>query len=171
MNSTNAQRAELLDILVERRKKLTGENSGRPSAGNPILQPAVGLLLAYFLKTSHEAIAPDRLFDWLGLAALDPPDLLPSDDEPTISDWLSHHPEIQKAMIAACVETAGGQQRFDSFVECVSMQRSRLFNATPPPDSDPGVSNRQYTQPMIMRPSGISTRSLMPCITTNMTKG
>ena len=132
-NSTNAQRTELLDNLVERYKTLTVEIREDPQPDLPFSNLPSDLL-ARFLKTSQKEIAPDRLFGWLGIAALDPPDLLPSEDEPTISHWLSHHPEIQKAMIAACVEDCRGQQRFDSFVECVSMQCSRLFDATPPSD-------------------------------------
>ena len=132
-DSTNTQCGELLDTLVERYKKLTVEIREDPQPDLPFSN-LMSDLLARFLKTSQKEIAPDRLFGWLGIAALDPPDLLPSEDEPTISHWLSHHPEIQKAMIAACVEDCRGQQRFDSFVECVSMKRSRLFNAKPPLD-------------------------------------
>ena len=132
-NSTNAQRAEFLDILVERNKKLTAEI-------REDLQPDIPFsslpsdLLVRFLKTSQEDIAPDRLFDWLGLAALDPPDLLPFDDEPAIDDWLSQHPKIQKSIIAKCIECCNGKQPFGSFSTCVDMKRSRLFNATPPSD-------------------------------------
>ena len=132
-DSTNTQCGELLDTLVERYNKLSAEIQEDPQPDLPFSNLPSALLVR-FLKTSQEEIAPDRLFGWLGIAALDPPDLLPSEDEPTISHWLSHHPESQKAMIAACVEDCRGQQRFDSFVECVSMQRSRLFNATPPSD-------------------------------------
>ena len=130
MNSTNAQRAELLDILVERNKKLTAEIREDFQPDIPFSSLPSDLLVR-FLKTSQEDIAPDRLFDWLGLAALDPLDLLPFDDEPAIDDWLSKHPKIQKTIIAMCVEHCRGEQQFDS---CVDMKRSRLSNATPPPD-------------------------------------
>ena len=129
-NSTNAQCAELLDILVERYKKLSAEIQEDPQPDIPFCSLPSDLLVR-FLKTSQEDIAPDRLFDWLGLAALDPLDLLPFDDEPAIDDWLSKHPKIQKTIIAMCVEHCRGEQQFDS---CVDMKRSRLSNATPPPD-------------------------------------
>ena len=131
--STNAQCAELLDTLVARHKKMSAEI-------REDLQPDIPFsslpsdLLVRFLKTSQEDIAPDQLFDWLGLAALDPPDLLPFDDEPAIDDWLSKHPRIQKSIIAKCIECCNGKQPFGSFSTCVDMKRSRLFNATPPPD-------------------------------------
>ena len=139
MNSTNGQRAELLDILVERRRELWEKIQVDSRPGNPVCR-LPSLLLAYFLNESHEAIAPDRLFDWLGLAALDFEDFDPSNRyEPPIDatgkirDWLSEHHETQKAIIAACVEHCHGEQQFDL---CVEMKRfSRLFNSTLPPDS------------------------------------
>ena len=138
MNSTNGQRAELLDILVERRRELWEKIQVDSRPGNPTCR-LPSLLLAYFLNESHEAIAPDRLFDWLGVAALDFEDFDPSNRyEPPIDatgkirDWLSEHHETQKAIIAACVEHCHGEQQFDL---CVEMKRfSRLFNSTLPPD-------------------------------------
>ena len=129
-NSTNAQRTELLDALVERYKDLTLEiwEDDPPDIPFSSLPSA---LLVRFLKTAQEDIALDRLYAWLGIAALDPPDLLPFDDEPAIGDWLKHHPEIQKAMIAACIEDCRGKQQFNV---CVDMKRRRLLNATPPQD-------------------------------------
>ena len=140
MDSTNAQRAELLDILVERRHELWEKIREDPHPGNPACN-LPSLLLAYFLNESHEAIAPDRLFDWLGLAALDFDDFDPSrpyehlDTETgKIHDWLTKHPETQKAIIAKCVEHCYGKERLRSFVTCVDRKRRRMFNATLPPD-------------------------------------
>ncbi len=132
-DSTNEQRAELLDIFVERYKKLSAEIQENPQPDLPFSSLPSALLIR-FLKTSQEEIDPDRLFNWLHVAALDTPDLLPRDDEPTINDWLSKHPKIQKAIIAKCIECCHGKEPFDSFLTCVSMQRRRLFNATLPPD-------------------------------------
>ena len=140
MDSTNAQRAEILDILVEQRRELWEKIREDPHPGNPASN-LPSLLLAYFLNASHEAIAPDRLFDWLGVAALDFEDFDPSKpyehlgtETGKIHDWLTKHPETQKAMIAKCVENCYGKQPFNSFVTCVYKKRRRMFNATLPPD-------------------------------------
>ncbi len=137
INSTNAQRAELLDILVERHHELWKKIQVDPGPGNPACR-LPSLLLARFLNTLREDITPDRLFDWLGVAALDFEDFDPSGlYEPTgtaphdIGVWLSEHPKIQKTIIAMCVEHCRGGQQFDS---CVYMKRRRLFGATPPSD-------------------------------------
>ena len=132
-DSTNEQRAELLDIFVERYEKLSAEIQGDLQPDIPFSSLPSALLIR-FLKTSQEEIDSDRFFNWLHVAALDPPDLLPRDDEPTIDDWLSKHPKIQKAILAKCIECCHGKEPFDSFFTCVSMQRRRLFNATLPPD-------------------------------------
>ena len=137
-NSTNAQRAEFLDILVEKSRELWKKIEVDPRPGNPACRlPA--FLLACFLTTPHEDIAPDRLFDWLGIAALDFEDLgrsnryePPIDATGQIRDWLINHPETQKAIIATCVKNCRGEQEFNS---CVERKRlGRLFNATLPPD-------------------------------------
>ena len=141
MNSTNAQRAEILDILVERRHELWEKIREDPHPGNPACN-LPSLLLAYFLNELHEAIAPDRLFDWLGVATLDFEDFDPSKpyehlgtETGKIRDWLSKHSKIQKAIIANCIEHCHGQQPLNSFFACVDRKRRRLlFGATPPPD-------------------------------------
>ena len=140
MDSTNAQRAEILDILLERRHELWEKIREDPHPGNPACN-LPSLLLAYFLNELHEAIAPDRLFDWLGIATLDFEDFDPSKpyehlgtETGKIHDWLTKHPETQKAMIAKCVENCHGKQPFNSFVTCVDKKRRRMFNATLPPD-------------------------------------
>ena len=127
-NSTNAQRAELLDILVERADELWEGISK-----NLHLSRLPSLLLARFLSASHENIASDRLFGWLDIAASCSEQhglhLQATDD---IRVWLSEHPETQKAIIATCVERCRVEQPFDL---CVDRRRHRLlFNATPPPD-------------------------------------
>lgn len=127
-NSTNAQRAELLDILVERADELWEGISK-----NLHLSRLPSLLLAHSLKTSHENIASDRLFGWLDIAAsCSERHGLHPQAEVDIHVWLSEHPETQKAIIATCVEHCRGEQPFDL---CVDRRRHRLlFNATPPPD-------------------------------------
>ena len=126
-NSTDAQRAELLDILVERADELIKEN--HPISRLP------SLLLAHSLNTSHENIASDRLFGWLDIAASCSEQHGPHPQaEVDIHVWLSEHPEIQKAIIATCVEHCRVEQSFDQFENCVYENQRRLFNATPPPD-------------------------------------
>ncbi len=138
MDSTNAERAALLDILVEQRRELWEKIREDPGPGNPACRlPA--LLLARFLNESRKDIVPDRLFDWLGIAALDFEDFNtsglyepPIDATDKIRDWLINHPETQKAIIAACIEHCRGEQEFNLCVE--RKRHSRLFNATLPPD-------------------------------------
>ena len=128
-NSTNAQCEELLDTLVERYKKLSAETQGDTQPDIPF-SSLLSDLLVRFLNTSQEEIDPDRLFSWLGIAALDFLDT----DRDNISDWLSKHPRIQKVIIAKCIERCRGEQPFNSFVTCLNWKRRRLFNATPPTD-------------------------------------
>ncbi len=158
--STNAQLTELLDILVERSDELLEKIRVNPRPSNPACR-LPSSLLARFLNTSHENIAPDRLFDWLGVAALDfgPSDHLdpevpkmmdglaslqavvkyyeqhgyepPGNATHDIGVWLSNHPTIQKEIVAMCIKHCRGEQQFDL---CVDMKHRRLFDATLPPD-------------------------------------
>ena len=132
-NSTNPQRAELLDILVERSDELLEKIRKDPTdTRNPIYHLPSNLLIR-FLKTSQEEIAPHRLFSWLKVAAWNYHEMwVPPDGAEDIRAWLSEHHETHKAMIAACIEDCSGEQRFDI---CVDMKRHRLlFGTTPPPD-------------------------------------
>ena len=128
-NSTKVQCAELVDTLVERYKKLSMETQGDTQPDIPF-SSLLSDLLCRLLKTSQEDIATNRLFNWLGVAALD---FLDTDGD-KIRDWLDNHPEIQKVITAMCIEHCYGIEQFDSFVTCVNRKRQRLFNATPPPD-------------------------------------
>ncbi len=127
-DSTNMQCAELLDTLVERYKKLSAEIQGYSQPDIPFSSLLSDLLCR--LLTSQEEIAPDRLFNWLGVAILDFLDT----DKDKLSDWLSNHPETQKVITAMCIEECGGIEQFNSFVACVNKKRHRLFDATLPPD-------------------------------------
>ena len=131
--ATNAQCAELLDILVERSDELLEKiRKDTTDTRNPIYHLPSNLLVR-FLQTSQEKIAPHRLFSWFGIAAWNRHAMwVPPDNSEGIRAWLSQHPETQKAMIAACVKDCRGKQRFN---ECVDMMRHKLlFDATPPPD-------------------------------------
>ena len=132
-NSTNTQRAELLDILVEQSDELLEKIREDPTDTRNLLYHLPSNLLGRFLNAAQEEIAPDRLFSWLGIAAWNYHERrVPPDDAEGIRAWLSQHPETQKAMIAACVEDCRGKQRF---TVCVDMRRNKLlFGATPPPD-------------------------------------
>ncbi len=140
MDSTNTQRAELLDILVEQRHKLWEKIREDSHPGNPASK-LPSFLLAYFLNASQEDIAPNRLFDWLGIAALDFEDFDSSKpyehlgtETGKIRDWLNKHPEAQKTIIAKCIECCHGKEQCDSFFICVDRKRRRLFDTTLPPD-------------------------------------
>ena len=134
-NSTSAQCAEILDILVERSDELLEKIREDPTDTRNLLYHLPSNLLGRFLNAAQEEIAPDRLFSWLGVAAWNYHERwVPPDDAEGIGAWLSQHPETQKAMIAKCVENCHGKQPFNSFVTCVYMKRRRLFNATLPPD-------------------------------------
>ncbi len=124
----NAERAELLDRLVEQRLKLRKNILEHQEPENPAIK-LPSRLLAGFLNESHEDIAPERLFGWLGLAALDFEDFPLSnpstrfqdqDSVQQIRNWLTTHPETHKAMIALCVEDCRG--------------KGRLFRTPRPPD-------------------------------------
>ena len=132
-NSTSAQRAELLDLLVERSDELLEKIREDPADTRNLIYHLPSDLLVRFLNTAQEEIAPDRLFSWLEIAAWNYHERRVSPDGAEgIRAWLSQHPETQKAMIAACVEDCRGKQRFDV---CVGMKRHKLlFGATPPPD-------------------------------------
>ncbi len=125
--STNAQRAELLDRLVELYKKYPVEIQEDTQPDIPF-SSLLSDLLVRFLNTSQEEIDPGRLFSWLGGAALD---FLDTDSD-KIGDWLSNHPETQKVITAMCIEHCYGIEQFDSFVTCVNRELQRLFNATSP---------------------------------------
>lgn len=131
-NSTNAQRAELLDILVARSDELSEKIRKDPTdTRNPIYHLPSNLLVR-FLNTAQEEIAPGRLFSWLKVAGWnDHERRVPPDGAEGIGTWLSQHPN-QKAMIAACVEDCRGKQQFTVYVD---MKRNKLlFGATPPLD-------------------------------------
>lgn len=130
-NSTNTQRAELLDILVERSDELLEKiQEDRTDTRNPIYHLPSNLLVR-FLNTAQEEIAPGRLFSWLKVAAWNYHERrVPPDGAEGIRAWLSQHPEIYKAMMAECIEDCRGKQWFDV---CVDMMRHKLlFGATPP---------------------------------------
>ncbi|MCY4613305.1 MAG: hypothetical protein OXB94_06775, partial [Nitrospira sp.] len=132
-NSTNAQCAELLDILVKRSDELLEKIWKNPTDTRNLIYHLPSNLLVRFLNTAQEEIAPGRLFSWLGVAAWNHHEMwVPPDGAKGICTWLSEHPDTHKAMIAACIEDSSGEQRFDI---CVDMKRHRLlFDATPPPD-------------------------------------
>ena len=133
MDSTNAQCAELLDILVERYNELLEKIQEDLTDTRNLIYHLPSNLLVRFLKTSQEKIVPHRLFSWLKVAAWNYHEMwVPPDGTEGIRAWLSEHHETHKAMIAACIEDCSGEQRFDI---CVDMKRHRLlFGATPPPD-------------------------------------
>ena len=132
-NSTSAQCAELLDILVKRSDELLEKIRKDPTDTRNLIYHLPSNLLVRFLNTAQEEIAPGRLFSWLGVAAWNHHEMwVPPDGAKGIRAWLSEHPDTHKAMIAACIEDCSGEQRFDI---CVDMKRHRLlFDATPPPD-------------------------------------
>ena len=111
-NSTNTQRAELLDILVEQSDELLEKIREDPTDTRNLLYHLPSNLLGRFLNAAQEEIAPDRLFSWLEIAAWNYHERrISPDGAEGIRAWLSQHPETQKAMIAACVEDCRGKQR------------------------------------------------------------
>ena len=135
--STNAQLAELLDGLVDRfdefRPVLVGtERRQAPLAPlEPLGRGQLLLaLLTRFLETSQEDVAPQRLFECLGVVSDPQLDALPEDAE-SVRTWLSAHPEVQKEIISIAVARCAGSP---DFVGCMYAVEQRLFDAERPND-------------------------------------
>ena len=135
--STSDQLAELLDGLVDRfdefRPVLAGTE--RPQAPSAPLEPLgrgqlLLALLTRFLETSQEDVAPQRLFDCLGVISDPQLDALPEDVE-SVRTWLSAHPEVQKEIISIGVARCAGSP---DFVRCMYVVEQRLFDAKRPDD-------------------------------------
>lgn len=135
--STNAQLAELLDGLADRFDELRPVLVGTERRQAPLapLEPLgrgqlLLSLLTRFLETSQEEVAPQRLFNCLGIVSDPQLDALPEDVE-SIRTWLSAHPEVQKEIIATGVARCAGSP---DFVGCMYAIEQRLFDAERPDD-------------------------------------
>ena len=127
--STNAQLAELLDMISRQFNQLKSAFVGSPGRLN-LLRLVPLRWLRRVLETSQENIPPDRLFNWLGVAS--DPELRPSAEDTTfIQDWLNCHPDVLKEIIRLCVEDCVGSENYN---HCMYMVERRLFRAPWPPD-------------------------------------
>ena len=132
--STGSQLGELLDGLAERFEDflpVLGDNHA--GTFNPLGGGLIPLtLLAGFLATSPEEVCPRRLFDWLGVASDPRLEASPRDEEP-VRDWLTTHPDVQKAIVATGVAQCAGSPDFRRCIRAVEIER-RLFRAGRPAD-------------------------------------
>ena len=127
--STSSQLGELLDGLAERFEDFLPVLAGTLPATTiePLGRGRVPLsLLARFLAVSQEDdVCPRRLYDWLGVASDRRLRALPGDAVP-VTDWLTAHPDIQKAIIATGAARCAGSPDFRCRMRAVVR---RLFRA------------------------------------------
>ena len=131
--STSIQLGELLDGLAERFEDHLPVLAGTLPATTiePLGRGRVPLsLLARFLATSQEVVSPRRLFDWLGVASDRRLRALPGNEAP-VRDWLTAHPDVQKAIIATGAAYCAGSP---DFRRCMRAVERRLFRAGWPAD-------------------------------------
>ena len=131
--STSSQLGELLDGLAERFEDFLPVLAGALPATTiePLDRGRMPLsLLARFLATSQAAVSSRRLFNWLGVASDRRLVVLPEDENP-IRDWLTSHPDVQKAIIATGVAKYAGSP---DFRRCMQAVERRLFDAVRPAD-------------------------------------
>lgn len=134
--STSIQLGELLDGLTERFEDfLPVLGDAAVATFNPLGGGLIPLtLLARFLATSPKEMCPRRLFDWLGVASDPRLEASPRDEEP-VKDWLTAHPDMQKAIVATCVAQYHGSPDFRCWIRAVEMEiERRLFGAGQPAD-------------------------------------
>ncbi len=140
-NSTSDQLAELLDALVARYGQPRVEVQTHPQPDR-LLRCVPLVVLSRFLKTSKEEVDPNRLFDWLGVAARvgdwDHDIGIGLQAAGQIADWLRSRPELCKSLIELglkrCVDSAECTT-VSEFNLCMFMEeRRRLFRAARPPD-------------------------------------
>ena len=157
-NSTSAQLAELLDMLVEQFEQLRPVFVGSP-VQIALLRPVPIRLLRHFLKISSENIPTDRLFDWLGVAS-DPKLRASGEDVKFLRNWLSSNPGVMKEIIKLGVSHCADSENFHS---CMYMVERRLFGTAPPSDFgswclDQALPLRTTTRQLIL-----CGRSHIPC--------
>lgn len=132
-NSTPSQLGELLDGLTERFEDFLPVLRGAPAGTFDTLGGGLVplTLLARFLATSQgDGVSPQRLFDWLGVASDTRLQASPGDAEP-VRDWLTAHPDAQKAIVATGVAQCAGSP---DFRRCMWAVERRLFRAGRPAD-------------------------------------
>ena len=134
--STSIRLGELLDGLAERFEDFLPVLADNPagtfdSLGGGLIPLT---LLARFLATSPEEVCPRRLFDWLGVASDRQLEASPRDKEP-VRDWLTTHPDVQKAIVTTGVAQCTGSPDFRRCMRAVEVEiERRLFGAGRPAD-------------------------------------
>ena len=132
--STSSQLGELLDGLAERFEDFLPVLAGTlpVTTIEPLGRGRVPLsLLARFLALSQEDdVSPRRLFDWLGIASDRRLRASPGASVP-VRDWLTSHPDVEKAIVATGVAHCAGSPDFRS---CMQAVERRLFRVGRPAD-------------------------------------
>ena len=130
--STRSQLGELLDGLAERFEDFLPVLAGTlpDTTIEPLGRGCIPLsLLARFLATSQENdVSPRRLFDWLGVTSDRRLRALPGDTVP-VREWLTAHPDVQKAIVATGAARCAGSP---DFRRCMRAVERRLFRAVRP---------------------------------------
>ena len=131
--STGSQLGELLDRLAERFEDFLPVLAGTLPATTiePLGRGQVFLsMLARFLATSPKEVPSRRLFAWLGVASDTRLRASPGAAEP-VRDWLTAHPDVQKAIVATGAARCAGSP---DFRRCMRAVERRLFRAVRPAD-------------------------------------
>ena len=126
--STSTQLGELLDGLTERFGDFLPVLAGTLPATTiePLGRGQVFLsMLARFLATSPKEVPPQRLFAWLGVASDTRLRASPGAAKP-VRDWLTAHPDAQKAIVATGAARCAGSP---DFRRCMRVVERRLFRA------------------------------------------
>lgn len=96
------------------------------------LSRMLGTLLARSITIYGDVISDQRLFNWLGLGADEYGHMQrEKEEQETIANWLSAHPDRYKEILALCSAQCAPHK---NPAYCVHTQESRLHNATPPDD-------------------------------------
>ena len=131
--STSTQIGELLDGLTERFEDFLPVLAGAPAGTFDTLGGGLVplTLLARFLAVSEkDDFSPRRLFDWLGVASELRLRASPGNKKP-VRDWLTAHPDAQKAIVATGAAHCVGSP---DFRRCMWAVERRLFRAVRPAD-------------------------------------
>ncbi len=133
--STIEQMVQLLNLFKVPMELLRAESGESPRHADLVTRPPV-VLLRHLLERSPESVSQEQLFYWLDFAAWLGNELrfsAPGMVSPAefFGNWLSDHPDIQKAIIEDSVSRCRKER--NSFV-CMRYAKRRLFRATPPED-------------------------------------
>ncbi len=127
--STNAQLAELLDVIA-RRYSRQEPVFVRSTDYEVFLHSVLAILLRRLLEKSQDKVDSKQLFEWLGVAS-DVERRASKEELGSVGEWLSRNPATMKEIIELGLKRCVGSE---DFRQCVYAVECRLFGATRPPD-------------------------------------